>query len=196
MNRHQLIKGKDKSNIKGWHFLPKNGKLRYSDNRKVAKGKWLKYKKRRDHDRIRMCRVGMHASKDLFDAMNFGQCFGGILCRVDLRGDRIYARNKVCAEERKIVWMINIDPLFFNIASLLCPRRWVKIRDKNHKLRKRRDPEKTDWKKASKDRPIAALRTAMKDSIYSEERCKQIIMAAIINAKQKQDKENKKRRRK
>lgn len=192
MNRHQIIKGKGKSNIKAWHFITPQGILRYADRRKVKPGEWFKYITRDYWKKLQMCSCGMHASKDLFDAMKFAHIFGGILCRVELKGDRIYASNKICAEYRKVVWMIDLDPLFYDIAAKICPKKWIKIRDKKGKLRPRRAPKPTEWKIESKQRPVAALEHAIRDSAKSKERCKQIIIAEIINAKQRQDREKKK----
>ena len=191
MNRNCIINAKN--TIECWHFIPKNRKLRYEDGRKVTRNRWLKYKSRSRYRDLFMCSNGMHASKDLFDAMKYSRGFGQVLCRVVLKGKRIYGKSKICAEYRSVTWMIDIDPLFFEIAAKICPRKWIKIRDNSGRLRPRRDKENTDWKAWSKDRPTVALRRAIRQSSYDKKKCKQIIMTEILKEKMKQDK--KKRRR-
>jgi hypothetical protein len=84
----------------GWHFLPEDGKLSYSDSRKVVVGQTLSIPDNLTPD---PCYRGMHASEDLCDAAQYNR--GPIICRVEVWGDVKVATDKFCGRHRKVLWM-------------------------------------------------------------------------------------------
>jgi len=52
---------------------------------------------------LEMCKHGLHASKRLVDALTYAP--GTLVCRVELGGEIIYAKDKMVAMERTILWI-------------------------------------------------------------------------------------------
>lgn len=173
--------------VKAWHFVGAEGTLRYRHDGRIARlGRWLKYKRQPYYEKsIKMCSSGMHASRDMFDAMWYARTFGAILCRVELKGQRIYGEDKICAEYRKVLWKVDINPLFFEIAAMICPRRWMWVEDKKGRLRKRRGSKDCNWALAYPGRPIEALRCAFDERRYNKTKTKNIIARALVAARRK-----------
>jgi hypothetical protein len=84
----------------GWHFLPEDGKLSYSDGRKVAVGKTLSIP---DYETPECCYRGMHASEIVTDALSYNR--GPVMCRVEVWGDLVEQTDKVAGRHRKVIWM-------------------------------------------------------------------------------------------
>lgn len=97
-----MAKAKTKSNQKfGWHFLPKNKKLKYGDDRKVEVGKPLSISK---GEKPKVCNTGMHASEKIAQAAQYNA--GPVLCRVIVSGDLdTSAADKFCGRTRTVIWM-------------------------------------------------------------------------------------------
>jgi len=79
--------------ITAWHFV--GDRLR--DGRPVPKdGIWLEHT-----GAIAICRSGLHASRDPFDALQYAP--GPWLCRVECDGDIVEQRDKLVCRRRRIV---------------------------------------------------------------------------------------------
>lgn len=90
--------------MKAWHFLRDDKTLGYNDKREVKVGEWLEYKHPRSCE-IELCQSGMHASENIIDALTYAP--GSIICRVELGGKIIKGDDKLVAEKRKVLWMID-----------------------------------------------------------------------------------------
>lgn len=90
---------KKKSDSKlGWHFLPSDRKLGYSDDRVVKVGETLEAS-----GVPYVCNRGMHASERPSHAAQFGK--GPVLCRVLVEGDLDNGNDKFCGRRRTVLWM-------------------------------------------------------------------------------------------
>ena len=98
--------------MKAWHFLKADKKLRYGDNRIVRPGVWMKSKAKE----LMMCDAGMHASKDILDALDYAP--GPIVCRVELGGEMIHQDGKSCARKRRVIWMYDATNVLRKFARL------------------------------------------------------------------------------
>jgi hypothetical protein len=87
--------------IKGWHFLPADKRLRYGDGRVIQVGKVYRWRE----GMFGVCGGGMHMSRNILDALRYAP--GPILCRVESVGKVIEAGDKLVAECRKVLWMID-----------------------------------------------------------------------------------------
>ena len=102
-------------NKPAWHFLPKNGRLQYGDNRKPRTG--VVHRATGD---LKMCENGMHASTDIMDALRYAP--GPILCRVELVPPMIEGNNKICARGRKVLARADVSNVLHRFA-VSCARR-------------------------------------------------------------------------
>lgn len=113
---------KYKKPILAWHLIEANLLLRYDDGRVVKPGQLFKVhhdariplkfaKQYRWHERAQIvsCRRGLHASIKFEDAYSY--CKGPIVCRVELSGWMIKNYDKICATQRKVLWMANINDI-------------------------------------------------------------------------------------
>ena len=82
----------------GWHFLPADRRLQYSDGRRVVKGRILRVDESRP---LELCDYGLHASPTVTDALHYAP--GPILCRVELIGPRLDGDDKSCAYARRVL---------------------------------------------------------------------------------------------
>ena len=85
----------------GWHFLPENGKCRWGNHRKPQVDKTVAVKLP-----LSLCEHGLHASKDILDALKFAP--GPILCKVRLSGKILEGDDKACATRRTVLAMADI----------------------------------------------------------------------------------------
>lgn len=88
---------KKKKVVLGWHFLPKDMKLGYSDNRKAEVGKTLTVTGSPD-----TCHFGLHASHKPAHAAHFKK--GPIMCRVQVWGEVDDDGQKFAGQNRHILW--------------------------------------------------------------------------------------------
>ncbi len=90
--------------MKYWHFMSKDRKLGYGDNRKAVKGRWL------EHDGpLELSQSGLHASQNIMDALKYAP--GPIICRVQLGGTILPGYDKSVAQKRKIDWWVDGEKL-------------------------------------------------------------------------------------
>lgn len=96
-----------------WHFLLDNHTLRFSHNNKLAVkvcvGQTLQY-----DGHLELCRSGLHASIRLIDALKYAP--GATICRVECGGKILRGNDKICAETRKVLWMLNGTRLLHEFA--------------------------------------------------------------------------------
>ena len=91
--KHKLRPGE----VLAWHFGANDGCLNFGCREKVRIGKWI-----RAEGELVMCQDGMHASKDVFDALQYAQ--GPILSHVVCRGEIAEQADKLVCRERKHLW--------------------------------------------------------------------------------------------
>jgi len=104
----------------GWHFIREDGKLGHNDGCKVRAGELLKY---RGKEPIALCQAGMHASRNILDALQFAP--GPVICRVELRGEIVRGDDKSVATERYCHWMLTPE----QSGMVLCHfARWCALR--------------------------------------------------------------------
>ena len=103
----------------GWHFLQADGALRYGDGRTPADGEEV-----HAEGPLVLCERGMHASADILDCLDYAP--GPILCRVELRGERIDGPDKSVARTRVILWRLNASDVLWQFA-FWCADRAVRV---------------------------------------------------------------------
>ena len=86
----------------GWHFLPADRLLEYSDGRKAEVGKTLSMTNG-SLSGPSVCHRGMHASPKITQAASYQK--GPTLCRVEVWGDVDDGGNKFAGRHRKVLWM-------------------------------------------------------------------------------------------
>jgi hypothetical protein len=86
--------------MKAWHFLLYDGKLGHT-NEYPKVGETIKV----DPEKLEVCSYGLHACKNRVDALIYAP--SKYICRVELSGEILRGVDKVCASERKILWMID-----------------------------------------------------------------------------------------
>ena len=95
--------------MKAWHFLPEDKKLRYGKRTLVTEGLEL-----RVEPPLVMCKRGLHASKLLMDALVYAP--GPVVCRVEVGGEIIKQDDKLVAEKRKVLWMLDATKILHEFA--------------------------------------------------------------------------------
>ncbi|MFA6235126.1 MAG: hypothetical protein WC824_13210 [Bacteroidota bacterium] len=101
--------------VLAWHFLPVDGRLGNDDGREVKEGETLEFCKRFTGDKPELCATGMHASKDIFDAMPYA--LGPILTRVIVKGSLEFSSDKLVGESRKCLKLYrDLDMVFLRWA--------------------------------------------------------------------------------
>jgi hypothetical protein len=118
--------------ILAWHFLPDDRKLRFAPYTPVEPGQVL-----RVEGPLELCRRGLHASIRPLDALQYAP--GSIVCRVEMGGDILHGDDKLCASERKTLWVADATNALHEFACL-CAEREL--------LRRRRagcEPDKRCW---------------------------------------------------
>lgn len=83
----------------GWHFLPADMRLTYSDRRQAKVGETLSIP---DSQTPYPCSVGMHASDKPNQAARYGR--GPVLTRVEVWGDLHTQYDKFCGRHRRVIW--------------------------------------------------------------------------------------------
>lgn len=83
-----------------WHFSNYDKKLLYGDGRTIKAGETLTVP-----GPVSLCYHGLHACKDLLDALNYAPGF--YLWKVDLSGEFVNGDDKSAATSRKALWGFN-----------------------------------------------------------------------------------------
>ena len=66
--------------------------------------------------RVTICRSGLHASRNLIDALNYAP--GATICRVECWGDVTEEDDKLVSRNRKILWRVDGEQLLREFARL------------------------------------------------------------------------------
>ena len=118
--------------ILAWYFLPDDRKLRYAPYTPVEPGQVL-----RVEGPLELCRRGLHASIRPLDALRYAP--GSIVCRVEMGGDILHGDDKLCASERKTLWVADATNALHEFACLCAERELLRRR------RAGREPDKRCW---------------------------------------------------
>ena len=118
--------------ILAWHFLPDNRKLQYAPYTPVEPGQVL-----RVEGPLELCRRGLHASIRPLDALRYAP--GSIVCRVEMGGGILHGDDKLCASERKTLWVADATNALHKFACLCAERELLRQR------RAGREPDKRCW---------------------------------------------------
>ena len=94
-----VAKKKNEKKVLGWHFLPKDMKLAYDDNRTAKVGETLSVQ---GSDSPGVCSYGMHASHRAGHAAKFKK--GPMLCRVQVWGEVDDDGDKFAGKHRHVLW--------------------------------------------------------------------------------------------
>ena len=98
--------------VEAWHFIKPNKKLRFEPFSDVVVGETL-----RCHETsLDLCAYGLHASIRPIDALSFVSWNDAIICRVELSGKIVTGDDKLCASERKVLWMAPADKTLHEFA--------------------------------------------------------------------------------
>lgn len=87
--------------LKAWYFAPQGNRLGYGDNRLIRVGIT-----HRVEGRPETCERGLHASKQIIDALQYAK--SNILYRVELSGEMDHASDKIAAQSRKYLKRFDI----------------------------------------------------------------------------------------
>lgn len=138
-----------------WHFIKKNKRMGYGDNRKVKAGKTYKLKTGDPE----LCENGMHGSKRLIDALRYAP--GCILCRVNITGNIIKGDNKIVGRERMVLWMVDATNILHEFACL-CTEDALSLMDSPDKRSRNALAVKRKWLgvRATDDELIATTAAA------------------------------------
>jgi len=118
--------------ILAWYFLPDDRKLRYAPYTPVEPGQVL-----RVEGPLELCRRGLHASIRPLDALRYAP--GSIVCRVEMGGDIIHGDDKLCASERKTLWVADATRTLHEFACWCAERALLRERDAG------REPDPRSW---------------------------------------------------
>jgi hypothetical protein len=114
-----------------WHFVNKERTLR--DGNTVAAG-WV-YE---IEPPLVMCKWGLHAGQRIIDALQYAP--GPILCRVRLSGQILRDPDKVVAQRREVLWMLDASNLLHECACQFAERALTRLQEAGDKV----DPRSWD----------------------------------------------------
>jgi hypothetical protein len=83
--------------LRAWHFVRDDRTL--LDGTKLRVGKVYRLPQGQTPE---LCKRGFHASERAIDALTYAP--GGVICRVELRGEIVTDTDKAVASERKVLW--------------------------------------------------------------------------------------------
>ena len=93
--------------VKAWHFATANRRLRYGDDRLIRRNvrMWARPKGRA----LNLCHHGMHGSVNIIDALEYAP--GPVLSWCEFGGEILSGSDKLCAEWRRPLWIIDATPI-------------------------------------------------------------------------------------
>jgi len=99
-------------NIKAWHFAPADKRLRHGDERPIRRNvrMWALPKGRA----LNLCHHGMHGSVNIIDALEYAP--GPVLSWCEFGGEILSGSDKLCAEWRRPLWIIDATPMLWEWA--------------------------------------------------------------------------------
>ena len=136
--------------ILAWHFLQDDCKMRFNSDITVKPG--VEYKATLP---LIMCENGLHASERIIDALNYAP--GPVVCRVELSGEMIKDEDKICAENRKVLWMYDATNVLHEFACAVAEQALLKGRESG------KEPDPRSWQ------AIKVKRRWLKGEASSEE---------------------------
>ena len=182
--------GETERTMKAWHFVANNKRLGYGDGRIVEVGNTYEIP---DKSRpIKLCEYGMHASVRALDALQYAP--GYVCCLVELGGKIIEGDDKVVAESRKVLKMIDATNILhemacisaetaLRIADVQDPRFWQSIEAKRAWVRGEiSDSELAAARAAAMDAAIAAAWDAAMDAAWDEQNA--VLESMLVEAMQ------------
>lgn len=92
----------------GWHFAQDNMRTRYTDE-PITVGEWLECE-----GEIELCANGMHASKNIMDALGYAP--GSMICRVEVEGEILEGDDKIAGRRRRVIYAIDGKRLLHEFA--------------------------------------------------------------------------------
>lgn len=96
--------------IKGWHFLPEDGRLSHGDGRRAVLGETLSMAT----DLVSVAHYGLHACRRPLDALHHAP--SPLLCRVELTGNVQHRDRVIVARNRRVVAMADVTDLLHGVA--------------------------------------------------------------------------------
>lgn len=110
---------KKPKSISAWHWLADNGLMRNG----------VKPRKVETFDGVlRLCHAGLHASRDILDALQYAP--GAILCRVRCSGTITECKDKLVCSRREIIRQVDAKSTLIEFARL-CALRAARIHAAN-----------------------------------------------------------------
>ena len=95
--------------VLAWHFSPLDCLLANGDGRKIVAGESLSVSLP-----LTLCKRGLHGSVNILDALNYAP--GPMLWRVEISGEILEEKDKLCGETRKALWGFDCRDLLFSFA--------------------------------------------------------------------------------
>jgi hypothetical protein len=101
--------------VKAWHFVSADKMVGYAKRVPVVEGtRYYMEWPYQGYTEPTLCKAGLHASLRAFDALQYAP--GPILCRVEVSGRIVHGNDKLVAEERKVLKMLDISTLLHEFA--------------------------------------------------------------------------------
>lgn len=117
----------------GWHFLCEDRRLQFDPCTPVEVGQKIVVE-----PPIKMCKRGLHASKNALDALGYAP--GPIVCRVRLSGQIIKDNDKAVATERTVLKMGDATKVLYEFACWSAEQALIREREAG------REPDPRSWK--------------------------------------------------
>ena len=97
--------------MKAWYFSNTDRTLRHGDGRIIEAGTT-----HRVEGDLELCNSGLHASTNILDALRYAP--GPVVWRVEVRGEIIRGRDKLCASERTYLWGYDASDVLRKFARM------------------------------------------------------------------------------
>src|SRR3990167_3396581 len=105
----------------GWHFLPKDKRLRYGTKEIVEVGRPITIK-----GSLELCVWGLHASSRALDALPYAPYNTKYACRVRLSGTILDGGDKSVASTRQVLWVVDATKTLHLFACLVAEEAFAK----------------------------------------------------------------------
>lgn len=119
------------SALQAWHFISSEG-MTGKDGIKVEPGQTMRVEGKLD-----VGQNSLHAARRALDALYIGS--GPVVCRVEISGEFLEDRERLCARERKCLWMADATKALFEFACRCAERALAAERNEG------RDPDPRVW---------------------------------------------------
>jgi hypothetical protein len=152
-----------KEKILAWHFLRGDGCIAYDHSfRRDGNGKTVKPKEGQvlkvSAEDLELCRFGLHASIEPRDALKYAP--GPLVSRVELSGTILKGDDKLCASQRKVLWIADATKILHEFACL-CAEDALKVSGWNDERSVKAIEAKRKWLKGEiSDDELSAAESA------------------------------------